>query len=128
MIECTMGVNTFREGVHSCSEQQVFNSIKGFITNKRKKSGDLWVITQNEYIERNAIKRIWSTYIDFQGHGDEKYWVDMGLHLPVFASMYNTNIICYGANEVMPPACILTNARCKEVDIIISSKGYMVPA
>ena len=62
------------------------------------------------------MKRVWSKQIDFQGHTDEDCWVDLSLHLLALASMYNINIIWYDVNEVMTYACILTNARGKEVD------------
>ena len=73
------------------------------------------------------MKRIWSKYIDFEGHIDKEYCVDSSLYLSIFASIYNTNIIWYDINQVMTYVSILTKARGKDVDKIVSRKGYVAP-
>lgn len=117
MIECTMNVNTFREEVYNYDRSNKSSNVLSVaFTNKRKKSGELIGIIRNEYIERNAMKIIWSKYIGFQGQADEECWVDSSLYLSVFVSIYKTHIIWYDVNEVMAYTCTLKNTRNKVVD------------
>lgn len=55
----------------------------------------------------------------------QKWYIGLisSLYLSFFPSVYNTYIIWYGVNQVMTHVCVLTNARCKEVDKSVSSKG-----
>ena len=99
MIESTMGVNTLREEVYNYvlnNTSLILTNIS--FTNRRKKSGELRGMTRNAYINTHVMQRIWSRYVDFKDHEDEKYWVYSSLHLPAFDILYHTHSIWFDLN------------------------------